>query len=73
MKIDKKELPKEEEFSYCIGRPWYPKQPDSAICVYAYGSTVFHGTMTSARNTRDFIESREDEKYSIYKLVKINE
>lgn len=73
MKIDKKELPKEEEFSYCIGRPWYPDKLDSAICVYSYGSSVFHGTMENARGMRDFIEGREDEKYGIYKLVKINE
>jgi hypothetical protein len=64
---------KEEKFSYCIGRPWYPEDPNSSICTYAYGSTVFHGTAEQAEGMRKFIEGRcdEEKKYSVYKLVKV--
>jgi len=64
---------KEEEFSYCIGRPWHPEDPNSSICTYAYGSTVFHGTVKDSENMRDFLQGRceSGEKYSVYKLVKV--
>ena len=62
----------EEEFSYCIGKPWEPENPNSPIKTYAYGSTVFHGTLKEAKRMKKFIEGRaEDGKYFIYKLVKL--
>ena len=60
-----------EEFSFCIGKPWYPEKPYSEIKTYAYGSPVFHGTLAEAKKTKEFIEKRaEDGEYFIYKLVK---
>ncbi len=61
----------EEEFSFFIGKPWEPDNPNSSIKTYAYGSTVFHGTLNEAKNTKKFIEERaEDGEYFIYKLIK---
>jgi hypothetical protein len=62
----------EEKFSYCIGRPWHPDDPNSAIGTYAYGSEVFHGTTEDAEKMKEFLEGRsEGKKFNIYKLVKI--
>jgi len=61
-----------EKFSYCIGKPWEPENPNSSIKAYAYGATVFHGTLKEAKRMKKFIEGRaEDGKYFIYKLIKI--
>lgn len=64
---------KEEKFSYCIGKPWHPEDPNSTISTYSYGATVFSGTMEDAEGMRKFIEGRCDsgDKYSIYKLIKV--
>lgn len=68
----KKKAQTKQEFSYCIGRPWYPAKVDSAICCYSYGSTVFHGNIDQANKMRDFINTQSDEKdYQVYMLVKV--
>lgn len=60
-----------EEFSYCVGKPWNSKNPNS-ICVYTYHNSIHYGTMEDAKNFLKFVEVREGgKKYNIYKLVKI--
>lgn len=59
------------QFSYCIGRPWHPKDPNSSVSVYSYGSAVFYGTEADSKKMKEFIESRDKpNKYNVYKLVK---
>lgn len=59
-----------EEFSYCIGRPWDPKNPD-VICVYAHGSQVYHGSWDDANAFKNYVDRQEpDKEHFIYKLVK---
>lgn len=59
-----------EDFNFVIARPW--KKGESSLCVYAYGTEVFHGSMDYARSMRDFINGRCDGKdkgkYKIYKI-----
>lgn len=63
---------KDEEFSYCIGRPWNSKKPNGSICTYTYGSTIFYGTTKSAEALKEYVERQEKgKKQFIYKLVKI--
>lgn len=61
----------EEEFSYCIGHPWSKEKPNN-ICVYTFGSSVFHGNLKSAKRVCEQIAERNGHhKMEIYKLVKI--
>lgn len=62
---------KEEQFSYCVGRPWDEKDVDGSICTYTYGNEIFYGTMETAEKFKKFVEDRENKEYYIYKLVKI--
>lgn len=67
--VTKKE--KEEEFSYCIGHPWDKEKPNN-ICTYAFGSTVFSGTLKSAKRIAKLMADRNGlKKLNIYKLVEI--
>lgn len=61
-----------EKISYCIGRPWYPDDINSSICVYSYRESVFYGSEKDANNIKKFIEGIEKpKKYNVYKLVKL--
>jgi len=67
-----KKKPIEIPFSYCIGGPWEPNDPNSPIYTYAYGSEIFYGTTKEAKAMKKFIEGCDHgQKYDIYKLVKI--
>ncbi len=64
---------KKQKFSFCIGQPWFPEDPNSAIGVYSYGSTVFYGSDKDAEGMKKIIEARDKpNKYNIYKLVKLD-
>ena len=81
MPEDKMEI--ETKFTYAVGRPWYPEQPDSPICFYAYGREIFDGTLTDAKEFRDYCNRvaernhKEEKKkgpapkYRIYRVVEI--
>jgi hypothetical protein len=70
-RVVKKRIPP-VQFSYCIGKPWFPEDPNSSICVYSYGSAVFYGSEKDSEGMKKFIEGRDKpNKYSVYKLVKI--
>jgi len=71
----------EKPFTFAVGKPWYPEDPNSSICIYAYGSEVFHGTMSSAIQFRDYCNAQaamtkkkkdiDKNPYKIYQLVEI--
>lgn len=70
-RVVKKRIPP-VEFSYCIGRPWHPADPNGSIYAYSFGSSVFYGSEKDAESMKKFIEGRDKpNKYSVYKLVKI--
>jgi hypothetical protein len=57
----------EGQFNYVIARPWVEGEPQ--LCVYAYGVQVFFGSIGYARDMRDFINKRSEEKdYKIYTI-----
>lgn len=61
----------EEQFNFVIARPWV--EGESSLCVYAYGTEVFHGTIEQARGHKNFINRRcEPENKGKYKIYKIN-
>ena len=66
---------KSKTFSFCVGRPWpksYLNPNGTSVCVYAYGDTVKHGTITDAENFRDYVNEQTKERNFIYKLVQIS-
>lgn len=67
-----------KRFSYCIGREWTEYQ-NQDICTYTIaGRNTFAGDIEDAKLTRDYVNSLnsledKNNKYDIYKLVKVNE
>jgi hypothetical protein len=56
-----------EEFNYIIARFW-DKEKSNRLGAYAYGRTVFWGTKKDAKEMLDFVNGREEEIYSIFKI-----
>lgn len=60
--------------NYVIARPWYPEDPDSGLCIYAYGSEIqMDGSLEDARRLLDYVKrnsDREERKhYAIYEVT----
>lgn len=57
---------------YVIARPWDPEDPDSDLCIYAYGNEIQQGTLEDARDMLAYVKRHsepEDRKhYAIYEL-----
>lgn len=55
------------KINYVIAKPWVEGQPQ--LCIYAYGTEVFFGTVKQAKEMRDFIRGREkDDAYQVYPI-----
>ncbi len=70
---DKKTDP--ETFSFCVGRPFekdWNNPNGTAICTYAYGAVVHHGTMAYAEEICQFANDQTGKKNLIYKLVQVS-
>ncbi len=67
----KQTINEEENFNYCVGRPW--EGEDGQLSIYTYFNQVKYGTMEDAEDFKSYVESKDEEKkeYFIYKLVKI--
>lgn len=63
-------------FSFCIASRFDETDKHSPLMAYAYGQQVFYGNMDYARGLLRSIRHQlddKDEKYYIYKLVKIDD
>jgi hypothetical protein len=66
-----------KRFNYCVGFYW-PKS-DGQIGTYTYGRETFFGTLTQAKEFREYCQTRPDNKgkekrkYKIFQLVEIPE
>ena len=60
----------EPEFDYVVARPWYPDDPNSTLCIYAFGGEVQRGTMKEAKEFLEYVkrqsENDERDQYGIY-------
>lgn len=61
---------KDEVFKYVVARKWYPDNPASDLCIYAYRTEIQTGTMEDARRFLEYVNGRRDDEkdYSIYRV-----
>jgi hypothetical protein len=57
--------------NYVIARPWHPDDPNSDLCIYAYGNEVHQGgTLKQARELLAYVRRQEPgEAYAIYEVT----